>query len=61
MSNIVDPDEKAHYEPSHQDLCCLQKSVITACGRERVNPSMSSGHFYHKSLERSVSNSMGSG
>ena len=23
--NIVDPDETAHYEPSHQDLQCLQK------------------------------------
>ena len=21
--NIVDPDETAHYEPSHQDLHCL--------------------------------------
>ena len=25
MANSVDPDEMAHYEPSHQDLHCLQK------------------------------------
>ena len=37
MSNCVDPDETAHYEPSHLDLCCLQKPVIVACGSERVN------------------------
>ena len=24
------------FEPSHLDLCCLQKPVIIACGRERV-------------------------
>ena len=35
MSNSVDPDETAHYEPSHQALRCLQKPII-ACGRERV-------------------------
>ena len=36
MSNSVDPDEMAHYEPSHLDLCCLQKPNIIACGSERV-------------------------
>ena len=36
MSNSVDPDETAHYEPSHLDLCCLQKPVIIACGSERL-------------------------
>ena len=36
MSNSVDPDETAHYKPSHQDLCCLQKLIIIACGNERV-------------------------
>ena len=29
MSNSVDPDETAHL-----DLCCLQKSIIIACGSE---------------------------
>ena len=24
MSNSVDPDDTAHYEPSHLDLRCLQ-------------------------------------
>ena len=27
MSNSIDPDETAHYEPSHLDLCCLQKPI----------------------------------
>ena len=36
MSNSVDPDETAHYEPSHLDLRCLQKPVIISCGSERV-------------------------
>ena len=36
MSNSVDPDEMAHYEPSHLDLRCLQKPIIIACGSERV-------------------------
>ena len=25
IANSVDPDEMAHYEPSHLDLHCLQK------------------------------------
>ena len=37
MSNIVAPDETAHYEPSHLDLFCLQKPIIIACGSERVD------------------------
>ena len=37
MSNSVDPDETAHYEPSHLNLCCLQKPIIIALGSERVN------------------------
>ena len=36
MSNSVDPDEMAHYEPSHLDLRCLQKFIIIAYGSERV-------------------------
>ena len=36
MSNIVDPDVMAHYEPSHQDLRCLQKSIIITCGSKKV-------------------------
>ena len=36
----VDPDEKAYYEPSHLDLCCLQKPIINACGSERVKVSL---------------------
>ena len=29
MSNRVDPDETAHFEPSHLDLCCLQKPITS--------------------------------
>ena len=36
MSNSVDQDETAHYEPSHLDLCRLKKPIIITCGSERV-------------------------
>ena len=36
MSNSIDPDETAHYEPSHVDLCCFQKPIIIAYGSERI-------------------------
>ena len=37
MSNSVDPDETAHYEPSHLDLSCLlQKPTFIACGSEKI-------------------------
>ena len=28
MANSVDLDEVAHYEPPHQDLCCLRVQLI---------------------------------
>ena len=34
VSNSVDPDEMAHYEPSHQDLHCLQS--IWSSGLKRL-------------------------
>ena len=37
MSNSIDPDETAHYDPSHLDLRCLQKSIVIARGSEKVN------------------------
>ena len=37
MSNSVDPDEMANYEPSYQDLRCLQKFIIIAYDSERIN------------------------
>ena len=36
MSNSIDPDETAHYEPSHLDLRCLQTPIIIAYGSKRV-------------------------
>ena len=37
MPNSIDPDETAHYEPSHLDLRCLQKAIVIARGNEKVN------------------------
>ena len=39
MSNSIDPNEKALYEPSHRDLCCLQKPIIIAYDSERIKRS----------------------
>ena len=36
ISNSVDPDETAHYEPSHLDLRCLQKTIIIVYSSEGV-------------------------
>ena len=36
MPNSVDLDETARSEPSHLDLCCMQKPVIIACGSELI-------------------------
>ena len=45
MSNSVDPDETDPYEPSHLDLCCLQKPIIITCGSERVNETLYKWHI----------------
>ena len=29
MSNSVDSDETAHYEPSHLDLCCFKSLLLS--------------------------------
>ena len=40
-------------EPSHLDLCCLQKPIIIACGSERVkDTSTLVGHFVSSPRER---------
>ena len=36
MSNSIDPDETAHYEPSHLDLRCLPKPIVITYGSERA-------------------------
>ena len=33
MANSVDPNGMAHYEPSHQDLHCLQKQLFWSTGQ----------------------------
>ena len=35
MANIVNPDETARYEPSYQDLRCLQNSWFGLPGWKR--------------------------
>ena len=37
MSNSVDPDETARYEPSHLDLCCLQKPILSPMAVKELN------------------------
>ena len=36
MANSVDPDETAHYEPSHLDLHCLQKYLYWSAGMKAL-------------------------
>ena len=37
MANSVDPDEMAHYEPSHLDLYCVQKYLSKSAGLKGLN------------------------
>ena len=37
MAISIDPNEKAHYEPSNQDLHCLQNIVLEHT-TERIKP-----------------------
>ena len=37
MSNSINLNDTANYEPSHLDLRCLQKPIVIAWGSERVN------------------------
>ena len=36
----VDPDEMAHYEPSHLDLHCLQRYRVRSAGLKGLNMDM---------------------
>ena len=36
MANTVDPDETAHYEPSHLDLQCLQIQLLLCLALHRL-------------------------
>ena len=33
-ANRIDPDEMAHYKPSHQDLLCLQRYMFWSTGQK---------------------------
>ena len=37
MSNSIDPDETAHDEPSHLDLCCLQNPILSPTAVKELN------------------------
>ena len=37
VANRVDPDEMAHYEPSHLDIHCLQMCLVWFTGLKWVN------------------------
>ena len=37
MSNSIDPDEMAHYEPSHLEICCLQKPILSPVAVKELN------------------------
>ena len=37
MANCVDPDETAHYEPSHLELHCLHKHLFWSTRLKRLN------------------------
>ena len=57
MSNNLDPDKTAHYEPSHLDLCCLQKPIIIVCDSEIVkelnnlNKYVNTAETYHTAVQ----------
>ena len=36
MANSIDPDETAHYEPSHLDLHCLQRYWFWPAGLKEL-------------------------
>ena len=36
-ANSVDLDEVAHYEPPHQDLCCLQIQLFSSLVLKELN------------------------
>ena len=39
MSKSVDPDETAQNEPSHLDLCCLQKLLLSPVALKELKSS----------------------
>ena len=45
MTNSLDPDEMAHYEPSHLDLHCLQRYLFWSVGLKVVRGQDTPGGF----------------
>ena len=51
MANSVDPDEMAHYKPSHLDLHCLQRYLYNlVCRDKTVKKEESQINLYHSWL-----------
>ena len=48
MANSIDPDEMAHYEPSHLDLHCLYRYLYQSTGMKGLISSLS--YFSEKSF-----------
>ena len=48
MTNSVDPDEMAHYEPSHLDLHCLHRYLFWSTGLKGLK--FSGYNVFQKSL-----------
>ena len=40
MAHSVDPDEMAHYEPSHLDLHYLHRKLFWSAGLKELSPSV---------------------
>ena len=48
MANSVDPDETVHYEPSHQDLHCLQSYPSWSAGLKELTHSLTAVLILHR-------------
>ena len=56
MANTVDPDETAHYEPSHLDLQCLQIQLLLCLVLYEISYSDNVMALYHYSSSHSAVN-----
>ena len=53
MSNSVEPDVMAHYEPHHLDLRCLKKPIVISYDSEGVNQYLGCSHMKYLYLQLS--------
>ena len=55
MANTVDPDETAHYEPSHLDLQCLQIQLLLCLALKGLKRKCSTMFDLYVSVEKPTS------